>query len=88
MVHELDELIPEWISVDTLCYHRILFTQIPGNHDASEACPPVDAARKKERKQSLIRFRKEKNSAPPRKGPEVRKPRSTWIKALDPSLPQ
>jgi hypothetical protein len=50
MAHELDELIPEWISIDTLCYHRILFTQIPGNHDASEACPPVDAARKKEGK--------------------------------------
>jgi len=24
----------------------------------------------------------------PPKGPEVRKPRSTWIRALDPSLPQ
>jgi hypothetical protein len=28
-----------------LCYHRILFTHIPGNHDASEAYPLVDAER-------------------------------------------
>jgi hypothetical protein len=69
MAHELDELIPEWISVDILCYHRILSTQIPGNHDALKACPPVDAARRKEGKQSLIRFRKEKKGTrlPPKR---------------------
>jgi DNA polymerase II small subunit/DNA polymerase delta subunit B len=61
VAHELHELIPEWISIDALCYHRILFTQIPGNHDALEACLPVDAARRKkdtEGKKSLIRKRK------------------------------
>jgi len=41
-------LSPKWISIDALCYHRIVFTHIPGNYDASGACPPVDAARKKE----------------------------------------
>jgi len=65
MAHELDKRIPEWISIDTLCYHRILLTSIPGNHDASEACPLVDATRKKIEKESLIRFRKDKKREPP-----------------------
>jgi len=49
MAHELDELIPIMDRHFALCYHRILFTHIPGNHDASEAYPLVDAPRKKER---------------------------------------
>jgi len=47
MAHELDELIPIMDRHFALCYHRILFTHIPGNHDASEAYPLVDAPRKK-----------------------------------------
>jgi len=47
MAPKSDKLIPEWISIYLLCYHRILFTHIPGNHDASEACPLVDAIRRK-----------------------------------------
>jgi len=65
MAHELDELIPEWISIYPLCYRRMLFTQIPGNHDASEACPLVDATRKKIEKKSLIRFSTDKKRNPP-----------------------
>jgi len=45
MAHELDELISHNGLAFGLCYHRILFTQMLGNHDASEAYPLVDAGR-------------------------------------------
>jgi len=50
MAPESDKLIPEWISIYPLCYHRTLFTHIPGNHDALEACPLVDATIRKIKK--------------------------------------
>jgi len=44
MAYELEELIPIMDSIWTVL-SQTLFTHIPGNHDASEACPLVDAGR-------------------------------------------
>jgi len=43
---ELDELNPHSGSAFALWNHRILFTNIPGNRETSEACPLVDAGTK------------------------------------------
>jgi len=77
MAHQLDNVIPEWNSIDALYYHRILLTQIPGNHDASEACPTCGCSQKDREateKLNSTRFRKEKKRYAPPEGPEARKP--------------
>lgn len=93
MAHELDELIPLMDIHFALCYHRILFTHIPGNHDASEACPLVDAPRKRKESErngkngKLVARKERKEKGKEMKspqGPEARKPRSSWRKALEP----
>jgi len=92
MAHELDELIPIMNMHFALWNHRILFTHIPGNHDASEAYPLVDAPKikgKKRKKSKLVAERKEKGKVKEKRkkspqGPEARKPKSSWRKALEP----
>jgi len=93
MAHQLDDVIPEWNSIDAIYYHRILLTQIPGNHDASEACPTCGCSQKDREatgKLNSTRFRKGKKrkGMPPQKVQKPGSPRSTWNKALDPSLPR
>jgi len=63
VAHELDELIPKMDMHFALCYHRILFTHIPGNHDASEAYPLVDAPRKGKKRKigKLVSTERKKN---------------------------
>jgi len=79
MAHELDELIPHNGLAFGLCYHRILFTQMLGNHVASEAYPLVDAGRSR-----LIRRKSkvERNEDFPQSR-SLEKPRRSWIKALE-----
>jgi len=89
MAHELDELIPIMDMHFALCYHRILFTHIPGNHDASEAYPSCGCSQKKGKKRKigkLVSTERKKNGKEKKspQGPEARKPRSSWRNALEP----
>jgi len=78
MAHELDELIPHNGLAFGLCYHRILFTQMLGNHDVQKLTL-LDAGRSRIiRRKSKIR----RNEDFPQSR-SLEKPRRSWIRALE-----